>query len=222
MMGLTRLIRAISPGIRISGKNTYSGINAYNPPETEVKHMLLQDEQYIVRLLTQYGVLTRTQVIRLLRGKPQRTAEKIIGNLKRQFIISELSGGYYLGIDPLVKPDQRMVCAVWVLLRFIDQVEPMAHYPASYPSQIFFLKQNIGYEIAVLYDGEQHLTRLLQPDEDLKYILVLPHIQMARELRLPKAPCLFATVDYTGGDEPGVTFYSGGDLNGNEEAADEL
>jgi hypothetical protein len=181
--------------------------------------MLLQDEQYIVRLLTQYGVLARAQVIRLLHDKQPKTAEKIIANLKRQLMISEVSGGYYLGMDPLVKPDQRTICAVWVLLRFIGQVEPMAHYPASYPSQIFFLKQNTGYEIVVLYDGEQHLTRLLQPDEDLKYILVLPHIQMARELKLPKAPCLFATVDYAGGDEPGVTFYSGGEINGTEETA---
>jgi hypothetical protein len=178
--------------------------------------MLLQDEQNIVRWLTQYGSLARTQVIRMLHGKPAKTAEKIIGNLKRQLMISDVAGGYYLGTDPLAKPDQRMISAIWVLLRFIGQVEPMAHYPASYPSQVFFLKGNVGYEIAVLYEGEQHLARLLQPEEELKYILVLPHIQMARELRLPKAPCLFATLDYAGGDEPGITFFSGGDANGDE------
>ena len=176
--------------------------------------MLLQDEQYIIRWLTHYGPLTKTQVIRLLQGKPPKTSEKIISSLKQQLMISEISGGYYLGIDQIDKPDQRMISAVWVLLRFIAQVEPMAHYPASYPSQIFFLKNNMGYEIIVLYDGEQHLTRLLQPDEDLKYILVLPHIKMARELTLAKAPCLFATVDYTGCDEPGVTFYSGDGFRG--------
>ena len=44
--------------------------------------------------------------------------------------------------------------------------------------------------------------------DDLKYIIVLPHISMASKLKLPKAPCLFATVDYQGGDEPAVTFYS--------------
>ena len=189
----------------------------------EVIVILLQDEQYIVRLLTQYGVLTRTQVIRLLRDIPPTTTEKIIGHLKRQRIISEFSDGYYLGLDPLVKPEQRTISAIWVLLWFIGQVDPMAHYPASYPSQIFFLKDNIGYEIVVLYDGEQHLTRLLQPDDDLKYILVLPHIVMARELQLPKAPCLFATVDYAGGDEPGITFYTGGTQNGTtQENAVEL
>lgn len=84
----------------------------------------------------------------------------------------------------------------------------MVHYPATYPSQIFFLKENCGYEIVVLYEGEQSLLRLLQPQEDLKYIIVLPHISMAARLRLPDAPCLFATVDFQGAEEPEVTFYS--------------
>ena len=74
--------------------------------------------------------------------------------------------------------------------------------------QLFFLKENIGYEIVVLYEGEESNLRLLKPEEDLKYIIVLPHISMAAKLRLPKAPCLFATVDYQGGEEPEVTFYS--------------
>jgi hypothetical protein len=181
--------------------------------------MLLQDEQHVIRWLSQYGTLTRTQLIRLLYNKPPKVAEKIINNLIKQLMIQPTSGGYYLGMDPVVKPDQRIICAVWVLLRFIDQVEPMAHYPASYPSQIFFLKQNVGYEIIVLYDGEQHLIRLLQPDEDLKYIIVLPHITMARELKLPNAPCLFAVLDHAGNDEPNVTFYSGDEHNGSDQTA---
>ena len=169
--------------------------------------MLLQDEQYVVKWLTQYGALTKTQVIRLLKDKTPNVAEKIIRNLKRQFMVSDIHGGYYLGTDSMTQPDQRIILAVWVLLKFIDKVDPMAHYPASYPSQLFFLKEDMGYEIVVIYDGEQHLIRLLQPEDDLKYIVVLPHIAMARELKLPKAPCLFATVDYAGKDEPDVIFY---------------
>lgn len=64
------------------------------------------------------------------------------------------------------------------------------------------------YEIVVLYDGEQHLARLLQPQEDLRYIFVLPHIRMAQELVLPSVPCLFATVDYNGQEVPDVRFYT--------------
>ena len=135
--------------------------------------MLLSDEQYVVKWLSQYGALPKTQVVRLLRDKSPATAEKIIRNLKKEMRIADVGGGYYLGLDNLCKPDQRLILAIWVLLKFIGAVDPMAHYPATYPAQIFFLKGNIGYEIVVIYDGEQHLSKLLQPqDEDMKYILV--------------------------------------------------
>lgn len=169
--------------------------------------MLLQDEQYVVKWLSQYGALPKTQIIKMLR-KPPQTAEKILRNLKKQMQISDVGGGYYVALDSMYQPDQRTILAVWVLLKFIDFVDPMAHYPAVYPAQLFFLKENVGYEIVVLYDGETSLLRLLQPDDDLKYIIILPHISMAAHLKLPKAPCLFATVDFEGQDEPEVTFYS--------------
>lgn len=169
--------------------------------------MLLTDEQYVVKWLSQYGALPRTQIVKMLK-KPPQTADKILRNLKKQMQIADVSGGYYVGLDPMCQPDQRLILAVWVLLKFIDQVEPMAHYPAVYPSQLFFLKENMGYEIVVLYDGEQNLLKLLQPQDELKYIIVVPHISMANNIRLPKAPCLFATVDFHGDEEPEVVFYS--------------
>ena len=170
--------------------------------------MLLPDEQYVLKWLSQYGALTSTQVVRLLRHKPSDVIDKILRGMKRQCLIAEISGGYYLGLDPQHQPDQRMITAIWVLLKFIDKVEPMAHYPAVFPSQLFFLKEDTGYEIVVLYDGEQHQVRLLLPQEDMKYIIVVPHGAMARQLRLPKAPCLFATVDYRGQDVPEVIFFT--------------
>lgn len=170
--------------------------------------MLLTDEQYVIKWLSQYGALPKAQVIRLLRDKSPGTAEKILRNLKRAQRIEDAGGGYYLGLDRLCKPDQRMILAVWVLLRFIDSVDPMAHYPATYPSQIFFLKDNVGYEIVVLYEGEEHLMRLLQPQEEMKYIIVLPRLEMAARLWLPSAPCLFATVHFQGEEEPEILFYS--------------
>lgn len=170
--------------------------------------MLLPDERNVVKWLSQYGALTYTQVIRLLKDKPPATAEKILSSLKRQYQIEEISDGYYLGLDAQCQPDQRMILAVWVLLKFIDRVEPMAHYPAVFPSQLFFLKEDTGYEIVVLYEGEQSLARLLQPQEDMRYIFVLPYSAMAQQLRLPRAPCLFATVDYRGQDVPEVIFFA--------------
>ena len=169
--------------------------------------MLLQEEMLILQWLSQYGVLTRKQLIRMLQ-KETATVERIIKSMKKRMMISEISGGYYIGLDPYCKPDPRTILAVWVLLKFIDQVEARDHYPASYPSQLFFLKENTGYEIVVIYDGEGSNLRLLQPEEDLKYIIVVPHITMVQSLRLPKADCLFATVDFNGEDEPEITFYT--------------
>ena len=75
------------------------------------------------------------------------------------------------------------------------------------------MKENIGYEIVVIYEGEENLLRLLQPENDLKYIIVLPVISMAAQIKLPKAQCLFATVEFRGDEEPEVTFYSEGKIN---------
>lgn len=170
--------------------------------------MLLPDEQHVLRWLSQYGALTYTQVTLLLQHKPPDIVEKILRSLKRQCLIAEVSDGYYLGLDPQHKPDIRTILAVWVLLKFIDRVEPMNHYPASYPSQLFFLKENVGYEIVVLYEDEQHTAKLLQPQEELKYIVVVPYSAMAQEIKCPEAPCLFATVEYRGATVPEVTFFA--------------
>ena len=133
-------------------------------------------------------------------------------SLQRERKITEGGGGYYFALDKMCQPDQRMILAVWVLIRFIEKIDPMAHYPATYPSQLFFLKENTGYEILVLYEGEEHLTKLLQPNEDLKYIIVVPNTGVISKLMLPDAPCLFATIDFDGEEEPKVNFYAQEDI----------
>ena len=57
--------------------------------------MLLQDEQYVVKWLSQYGALPKTQIIKMLR-KPPQTAEKILRSLKKQMHISDVGGGSYI------------------------------------------------------------------------------------------------------------------------------
>ena len=173
--------------------------------------MFLQDEQNIIKWLSQYGALPKLQISKLLQV-PEVAEEKILKNLQRHRKINEVGGGYYWGLDKLCKPEQRTELAIWVLLQFIDQVDPRAHYPATYPAQVYFLKENTGYEIVVLYEGEEHQVKLLQPDEDLKYIIVVPNTSMISRLKLPDAPCLFATIDFDGEDEPEVHFYTQEDV----------
>ena len=55
--------------------------------------MLLEDERHVIKWLSQYGALTKTQVIRLLRDKSPDTAAKILRNLKREHQITDIAGG---------------------------------------------------------------------------------------------------------------------------------
>lgn len=53
--------------------------------------MLLKDEQYVIKWLSQYGALPKTQIMKLLQ-KPEQTAEKILRNLKKQMRVADISG----------------------------------------------------------------------------------------------------------------------------------
>ena len=77
--------------------------------------MLLQEERYIIKWLSQYGALQKAQLIKMLR-KPPNTAERILKRMKKDMRIDNVSGGYYVGLDNMAQPDQRTILAVWVLL----------------------------------------------------------------------------------------------------------
>lgn len=170
--------------------------------------MLLEDERYLLKWLSQYGTMTRVQAIKMLQ-KPEKTAEKIIRNLIREQRIAELCNGEILAMDELCRVNNKMVSAIWVLLQFIDKVEPMSHYPATHPSQLFFLKDNIGYEVVVLYEGEESLAMLLPKNDAIKYIVVVDNVGMIARVAIPDAKCIFATIEYQTDGEPIVRFYAG-------------
>ncbi len=174
--------------------------------------MLLNEEKLIFRWLSQYGALTKKQLVALLYKKSESAAERIISNLIKARLIFRLKGSVYLSTDPVGEIDQRMITAVWILTKFIYSIDPMAHYPADYPAQLFFLKEGIGYEVIVLYDREEYLLRQVKPKDGLKYIIVIPNINMAANMILSDAPCLFATVEDLPFNDVKVTFYSEEDL----------
>ena len=169
---------------------------------------LLEDEKYVLYALSQYGPLQIPQLHKFLHNKTSSQQLRIVKNLKRFHYAYFVEGDRYLGPDPVGKPITKNVIAVWVLLQFIKNVEPYAHLAATPPSQIFFIKEDIGYEIIVLDDDEDHLLRLLNPREKTKFIIVVPDMRMVEHLDLPDAPCLFATVNYTGEKEPKISFYT--------------
>lgn len=166
--------------------------------------MLLTEEQMVVGWLSDYGVLKWDQLVQMLHTKPAQVATKILAGLKKRNVIVQNEEGF-VALDQYAKTDQRLIKAMWVMLQYIEQIEPAAHYPAAYPSSIFFLKDGVGYEVLVLSRGEEHLPRLLRPMDNTKFIIILPDIEMAGSLALPEAPCMFATVSEANDSE--VTFY---------------
>ncbi len=168
---------------------------------------LLNEEQLVIKYLSQYGPLPYRQAL-LLTGKPLPTAKKIIRNLRDWAYLYDLENRY-LSVDPTAMVDQKMVRAVWILLQYRQDVEPLNHHPAAYPAKLFFLKGQTGYAVVVLERGEEHLLRLIEPEEDTKYIIVVEDAGMLQVLRPPNAPCLFAVVADNGDEEPHITFYGG-------------
>lgn len=174
--------------------------------------MLLNEEKLLLRWLTQYGPIPEALLLQLCNSISARVIQKILRNLKYQGRIVDLPGGYW-ALDRFAKPNQRMISALWVLAQFKD-VDVQAHFPADYPAQILFLKENCCYLILVLYEFEEHLVHLLQhdPDEEMKYVFVLQDKRMAHQIQLPPAPCLFASLAQGDSEKQIVTFYSGGNL----------
>ena len=183
--------------------------------------MLLKEEEQVLHWLKHYGTMDKRQVRRLLHECTDGYVSRLLMRLKREGYLFEQYG--FISADPRCTVDRRMNDALWVLSQYAGQIGPADHYPADYPAQMFCIKGTTGYEIVVLTREDAHLTRLLRPTMDqasstdigdrvdMKYLIVLPHISMRRELMLPDAPCMFVTLDYSSGDVHGVNFYAGGD-----------
>ena len=100
---------------------------------------LMEDERLILRWLSQYGPLRWPQIRGLLYYRPQRSVNRLVQNMKHARRIAAIEDGEYLAVDQYCEPKQRMITAVWVLLQFIEQIAPEAHWQADAPAQISFL-----------------------------------------------------------------------------------
>ena len=174
--------------------------------------MLIQEEQYIIKWLSQYRTLEQRQIHYLLRESSETFIVRTLSRLTREGYL--FKNPEYVGLEPELNTDRKLLDAIWVMLRFSNEIGPMAHYPAQYPAQVFFMKGQTAYEIIVLERDEAHIIRLLQVTDEVKYIIVLPDIAMVSGLKLPNAPCIFATVQRMPDADAQVRFYTGGDIDG--------
>ncbi|MEF2837787.1 MAG: DUF5697 family protein, partial [Oscillospiraceae bacterium] len=89
--------------------------------------MLGPEETLVMYWLSQYGVLLQEQAIAAITDKGRVTAASIIRGLMKKRRLCYLHGGYYVAAAPRLKPDDKIINAIWVLLQYIYQIEPMNH-----------------------------------------------------------------------------------------------
>ena len=170
--------------------------------------MQTENEKLLTQWLSQYGPLPKVLITQLMKLE-DAYAERLFRKVRRRGLAIEDSTKQFICPDEYCKPDSKTIRALWVFLHFMDQVAPMCHTIAHFPAQLLFVKGEQNYEIIVLEPGEEHLTVLLHADEGTRYIFVLADISMAQRLKLPDAPCLFATID-DDSPTPIVHFFSEG------------
>lgn len=183
---------------------------------------LLKEEKLVLSCLEIYECLKWEQLVKLMYNKQPDTAAKILTGLKkRQYIVEDECG--YVKLDPRSQPDQKTIYSFWILLKYIDKINN-AHYAANFPSSIFFLKDNVQYEIMMLYANEENLVKMLflenkntsKDEEDaIKYIIIVPNEETIEnclggipEQVLANGQVLFATVEYSPDEEePNIQYF---------------
>ena len=62
--------------------------------------MLLQEEQYIIHWLTEYGPLPKAQIVRMLKDKPPKTAERLFVRSRTRSCSTKSPAGTIWGWTP--------------------------------------------------------------------------------------------------------------------------
>lgn len=171
---------------------------------------LLKEERLIMHALSVFGRLKKEQLYELIKKKGSATKSIYEGLKKRQYI--EEFNGDYVRLDPRTDASEKTIDAFWVLLNRIEKmnVSQDAYYQANYPSEIFFMRENMMYEIICINPGEEYQLKALflenrynsdSEDDMVKYIIVLQDdsyidscISSIPEEALEKTQVVFATL----------------------------
>lgn len=168
------------------------------------------DEKLIKQWLSMYGALPRMQIKKLLNKDKDSEATNLIKGLVKRGELYEQESGVFLALDPRQRMSERIIKALWVLIYYRNKVEPDNHYPADFPSEIYFLKDNQEYEIFVLNKGEEFKLHHLKRREGVRYIIVVPTIDESyiATLTIPDVEYIYATVSYGCSGEAQVNLYA--------------
>lgn len=165
-------------------------------------------ESKILEILNLFGPLRPEQVIGLItKHCSEKDVEKALGRLRSLNLISNISGGYYIGLSSSDKVNKAMVESVWVLLYFISEVS--AFKRAEYPAQITFSKKDMEYSIFRVKRGYEFLISdyvKCRPNERIVFVVDSFSDITRTEPFLSENVCVFAKLDYSKDVIPDVVF----------------
>jgi hypothetical protein len=159
------------------------------------------EEEEIIYCLQQFGTLRHEQIISFI-NKDHSVTEKIIQSLIKSCYIFETGNkSEYLSTVPDNghDVDQRTIMAFWVMIQFSDGIRPHDYYAENMPFQIFFIKDEIQYEIAVYQSGDELLAAIIEnrarnSDEDGIVIFAVKDEGLLQEIPELTRETIFAVV----------------------------
>lgn len=167
------------------------------------------NEAILIKWLSMYGCLPVVLLNALVGDNNKLILPGVIRRLKQQGTIQSFSVAkdeQFVRLNAHYPLDHKKVDALWVLSKFTDNISSFDHVSAQFPSQIFFLKNNTAgkkqYEIAVFYQDDIGYIRMLDIDDHLNYILVIPsendidaYVKQLKQTDMKSNQVLFACVD---------------------------
>ncbi len=139
----------------------------------------------LLRDVSMYQVLTEEQLLRLHKGKADKT-RNLLSYLVRQNRIWKVDGCYCASQDSMEGMDRGLMAAVWVLADFIDQVE--FHSVGDYPAKIIFFAGGEVYEIVYAAQGKEILLSHVLADTgqpSSRYLVIVDVPEQIPELEIP-------------------------------------
>lgn len=164
------------------------------------------EEREIVRVVSAYKVLHRSQVQRLFPKKSSGTVDNMLRKLARskRVFVDWQNGFVAAGNEMFGTLNQAAVKSFWLLLEFIDKVT--YHTPTEFPAQIFFITEKDNFEIIYVADGQEAAVNafFLKPNsQDIcKRLVIVDDISQIQHLHIP-AVSAYTTVTADGN----VTYY---------------
>ena len=165
-------------------------------------------ESKILEILNTFGALRPVQVKSLIQMESsEKEIDDAFKKLRSLNIISNISGGYYIGLSSGEKANKSMVESLWVLLCFITEVTSFKR--GEYPAQVAFRKNGREYSIIRVKRGYEFLVSDFvknRPNERIVFIVDDVSDISRVEQFLGDIVCVFAKLDYTNDVVPRIMF----------------